>query len=172
MNNSIRTIPWLKYAQLMILALQHNSSSSQHPCALVDKHACPGYIEPQHRLSMWFSLYSDCHRSAASPSSDSFKCFASVPTNCPGYGSLSPTSAPPPQSASPVLLALLLLLPSFFCPTQPCMDSYNPFQWSGTPTSIQPVFWRTVVSVDIFVMHPRREMNSTPNNSSTILIPF
>ena len=34
MNNSIRTIPGLQYAQLMILALRHNSSSSQHLCAL------------------------------------------------------------------------------------------------------------------------------------------
>ena len=154
------------------ISLQTPRSSSQPLRTSVDPQPCPRCVGPWHSLSVWFSLYSDCHRSAASPSSDSFKCFASVPTNCPGYGSLSPTSAPPPQSASPVLLALLLLLPSFFCPTQPCMDSYNPFQWSGTPTSIQPVFWRTVVSVDIFVMHPRREMNSTPNNSSTILIPF
>ena len=113
MNNSIRTIPWLKYAQLMILALQHNSSSSQHPCALVDKHACPGYIEPQHRLSMWFSLYSDHHRSAASLPSP-FKCLPSVPNYYSDVGNLTPASVPPlPRGRSSPYILLHFSLPSF-----------------------------------------------------------
>ena len=45
----------------------------------------------------------------------------------PRCGSLSSASAPPTQGAGPVLLPLLLLLPSFFHPTQLYGDLYSPF---------------------------------------------
>ena len=46
---------------------------------------CLGHVERQHRLSVWFSLHSDCHRSVASLS-NSPKCLSSVPNNCPHVG--------------------------------------------------------------------------------------
>ena len=52
--------------------------------------------------------------------------------------SLSPASAPQPQS---FLLSFLLLLPSFFHPTQSFVDLHNPFWWSRTPASIQLAFY-------------------------------
>lgn len=118
---------------------QFPRSSCQLPCTPMDMYHYPGYIGPWHGLSVWLSLYSDCHRSAASPS-DSLRCFPSIPTSFTRCRNLSPPPAPQHLGTGLVLLALLLLLPSFFHPTQLCVDSYNPFQWSGTSASIQPVF--------------------------------
>ena len=158
MNNSIRTIPWLKYAQLMILALQHNSSSSQHPCALVDKHACPGYIEPQHRLSMWFSLYSDCHRSAVSPSSDSLKRFPSVPTAFPRC-----RVSPLLQLPNPWVEVHSCSLSSFFSLLSFILPSYS---WIriilSSGQGLLLVFsWCSIASVDIFLTHSWSKRHST-----------
>ena len=105
----------------------------------MDTYHCPGYVGPWHELSVWSSLYSDYHRSAASPSG-SLRCFPSIPTNFTRCGNLSPPPAPQHLGTGLVLLALLLLLPSLFRPTQLHVDSYNPSQWSGTSASIQPVF--------------------------------
>ena len=52
----------------------------------------------------------------------------------------SPLSAPPPPGTSPFQLAILHLLPSFFYPTELCLDPYIPFHWSGTAASIPLVF--------------------------------
>ena len=93
------------------IALQSSCSSSQPPSILVDLCPCSEYIGPWHSLSVWLTLHLDCHRSAASSSSDSIKCFPSVPTNCPRC-QISPASSPLPQDAAPVLLPFFLLLPS------------------------------------------------------------
>ena len=121
---------------VLTLGSFHNphGSSSQLPWTPVDLQPCPRYERLQHGLSMWFSLYSDCHRSPASPS-DSLRCFPSIPTNYIRCRNLSPPPAPQHLSTGLVLLAFLLFLPSFSHPTQLCIDSYNPFQWSGTPAS-------------------------------------
>jgi len=105
---------------------------------------------------VWLTLHLDCHRSAASSSSDSIKCFPSVPTNCPRC-EISPASSPLPQDAAPVLLPFFILLPSFHI-LQSCVWIYI-FLSSGQ--GLLPVLsWcsmGTSVFVDIFLMHPGRE---------------
>lgn len=139
----------------MILALGHNSSSSQHPCAQVDKHACPGYIEPQHRLSMWFSLHSDCHRSAVSPSSDSLKCFPSAPTALPRCGVSPLLQLPNPNHSCS--LSSSFSLPSFILPS---------YLWiciilSGGQGLLLVFSWHSTASVDVFLMYPWSKRHST-----------
>ena len=118
------------------IALQSLRSSSQPLCFLVDLHPCPGYIGPQHRLSVWFSFHSDRHR-LAPVLSDSLKCFPSVPTDCPNVGLLPLLQLPHLPSADLILLFPLLIFPSFLHPTKFCVDLHIPFGWSGTPASLQ-----------------------------------
>lgn len=96
------------------IALQSLHSSSQPSHVLVDLRSCLGYVGSRPRLSVWVSLYSDCHISAASLSS-SFECFPSVPTDCPKCGDLTAASASPPAGcmSDPAHSALSALLFSF-----------------------------------------------------------
>ena len=108
----------------------------QLPAALRSGGLCPclGYVGPQHRLSVWFSLHSDCHRSAPSLS-NSLRCFPFVPTDCPDIGISPLLPLPHLLGTGSVVLTLLLFLPSLLCPVQFCVDLYVPFRWSGTPAS-------------------------------------
>ena len=74
---------------------------------------------------VWFSLHSECHKSAASLS-DSVRCFPSAPNNFPDVGILPLLQFPQPPGIGPVLL-ILLFLSSFLHPTKFCMDLYIPF---------------------------------------------
>ena len=56
------------------------------------------------------------------------------------FGNLSSASAPRPWGAGPILLPVLLLLPSFFHPTQLCRDLYSPFWCPSSSASVQLVF--------------------------------
>ena len=140
-------------------------SICQSPCILVDLHPHPGYVGPWHGWSVWFSLHSECHRAAASLS-DSQKCFPSVPTDCPGCRGISPASASQPSAAG--LVPLSLLLSSFLHPTDLCVDPHISFQLSWTSDDISWCFMRTAASVDVFLMHPWKEICSMSTYSSTI----
>ena len=110
---------------------QSPHSSSQPPCTPVNTRPSPGHVGLWYGPSVYFSLCPICHRLAASPSSNSLKCFPSVPIDFPIREGVSPNSGistPLPWGAGPALLPLLLLLPSFLCPTQLCRDLYSPFR--------------------------------------------
>ena len=95
------------------ISLQSLCSSFQPLCVLGDLHPCLQYVGLQYRLSMWFSLYSDHHRSAASLPSP-FKCLPSVPNYYSDVGNLTPASVPPlPRGRSSPYILLHFSLPSF-----------------------------------------------------------
>ena len=97
-------------------SLQSLCTSFQPLCVLGDLHPCLQYVGLQYRLSMWFSLYSDHHRSAASLPSP-FKCLPSVPNYCSDVGNLTPASVPPfPRGRSSPYI-FLLFFSSFLHPT-------------------------------------------------------
>ena len=115
----------------------HNlhGSSSQLPWTPVDLQPCPRYERLQHGLPMWFSIRSDCHRLDSSI----LNCFKCVPhpSGQPWtQGSLPCASGP---TCSPPSFPFLLV-PSFLCPTEFCMDLNIPSQYSGTPSSAHLVF--------------------------------
>ena len=111
------------------IALQSPLSSS-HPLLLpVDSHSCPGYVGPRRGSAVWFSLHWYYHRLAALLS-DSFKCFPSVPMECPGFRDLPPASAPPSLAAD--WSCSLSSSSSLRLSYQVCMDRYIPLGWSGT----------------------------------------
>ena len=88
----------------------------------------------------------------------------------PEFRKLSSASSPLPQGAGPIPLPLLLLLPSFFS----ILPSYaGMFIVLSGVQGLLLVFRRCsvriVASIDVFLMHPWREMNSTSTYSSTIL---
>ena len=128
----------------------------QLPAALRSGGLCPslGYVGPWHRLSVWFSLHSEGHRSAPSLS-NSLRCFPFVPTDCPdrGISPLLPLSYL--LGTGSIVLTLLLFFPSLLCPAQFCVDLYIPFQWSGTPASSKLVLckifciWRCVPDASV-----------------------
>ena len=129
-----------------------------------------GYVGLWHRLSVWFSLYPDCHRSAGSSFSDSLKFFPSVPTDFPGCGNLSFLSTTPPWGVDLVLLALLLLLPSFIHLNQLCVALYGLFWWSRSPaSSVQPMFCENFCICRGIPDASWREMHSISTHSPTIL---
>lgn len=132
MNNSIRTIPWLQYAQLMILALRHNSSSSQHLCAL------PVQVTQSHStdcLCGSHSIQTITGQLLHSPTASD--AYALSQTLALLWGS-HPASVPPPPGEGPVPLTLFFFH-SFLHPNELCMDLYIPFQQSGTPGHSQLV---------------------------------
>lgn len=154
--------PWvisLQPTAVLAPGLLSNPHALASPlCTPVHMCSSPGYVQfVGYRLSVWFLLYPDCHRSAASSSSNSLKCFPSVPVDFPRCNNPFSASAPRPWGSGSVLLALLL--PSNFRPTQLCMDPYGPFRWSRTLANISQCSVRTVVSVDRFLMHLWREMH-------------
>lgn len=150
------------------IPLQSSCSSSQPPSILVDLCPYTEYIGPWHSLSMWLTLHLNCHRSAASSSSDNIKYFPSVPKNCPRC-EISPASSPLSQDAVPILLPLFLLLPSFHI-LQSCVWIYTFL--SGGEGLLPVLSWcsmGTSVFVDIFLMNPEREMYSMSLYSTAIL---
>ena len=119
------------------IGFQSIRPSSPLPCVPGELGPCPGNLVLQQGLSVWFSLPSDYHRSAALPS-NRHNFFPSVPTDFLGWRNLSPASAPLPWGAGLVLLALLLL-PSFFHPTHSpdlppeksvCRSRINSYNWT------------------------------------------
>ena len=95
------------------IALQSLCSNALPLCFLGDLHPCPGYIQLQPGLAMWFSFHSYCHRPAASLS-NGLRCFTSVPNSCPDVGIWSLLQFLHSSGSDPVLLTLLFspLLPS------------------------------------------------------------
>ena len=67
------------------IGFQSICPSSPLPCVPGELGPCPGNLVLQQGLSVWFSLHSDCRRSAVALS-HSLKCFSSVPNNCPDVG--------------------------------------------------------------------------------------
>ena len=132
----------------------------------VDTYHCPGYLGPWHELSVWFSLYSDYHRSAASPSG-SLRCFPSIPTNFTRCR-ISPLLQPPNTWAQvwSCWLSSSFSLPSFVLPN---------YTWVhiilSSGQGLLPVFSqcsvRAVVSVHVFLMHLWGEIRSTSTYVST-----
>ena len=98
------------------ISLQSLCSSFQPLCVLGDLHPCLQYVGLQYRLSMWFSLYSDHHRSAASLPSP-FKCLPSVPNYYSDVGNLTPASVPPLPRGRSSPYILLHFFSSFLHPT-------------------------------------------------------
>ena len=60
------------------------------PCTPVDTRPSLGHVGLWYRPSVYFSLCPVCHRLAASPSSNSLKCFPSVPIDFPVGEGVSP----------------------------------------------------------------------------------
>ena len=116
---------------------------------------------------VWFSLHSECHRSAASLS-DSVKCFPSVPNTFPDVGILPLLQFPHPQVQVQSRSFSSFFLPSFILPS---------FAWiciflSGGQRLLPAVSWcsvRSSASEDVFLMHPWREMYSISTYFFTIL---
>ena len=130
-------LPAINSSPCSEIALQFPFSICQQPHTPMDQHPNSGYVGPWQGLSVWFSLPSDYHRSAALPS-NRHNFFPSVPTDFLGWRNLSPASAPLPWGAGLVLLALLLL-PSFFHPTHSpdlppeksvCRSRINSYNWT------------------------------------------
>ena len=122
-------------------------TSSQPPCTPVNTRPSLGHIGLWYGPSVYFSLHPICHRSAASSSSNSLKCFPSVPIDFPDGEGVLPNSGISPllqlpypgvQVPSHFLSSSFSLL--FFCPTQLCRDVYSPFQCPRSSVSFQLVF--------------------------------
>ena len=152
------------------IARQSLFSISQSPCILVELHPHPGYVGPWHRLSVSFSLHSDCYRSPSL--SNSLKCFPSVPTSCSDVGISTLVQLPKPPGADWFCsLSSSVSLPSFILPS---------FAWICVVLSdgqglLLALSWcsvRSSASEDVFLMHPWREMYSTSTYSSAILSPL
>ena len=125
---------------------------------------------------MLFSLCPVCHRSATSPTSDSIKCFPSVPVYFPVREGVSPNSGISPllqlpcpgvqvlsrflSSSFSLLFSVLLSYPGIFIILSNVQGLLLVYSWCSV---------RIVASVDVFLMHPWREMNSTSSYSSAIL---
>ena len=125
--------------------LQSPRSSSQPPCTPVDTHPSVGHAVLLHGLSVQVSLCALCHRLAVSPSSDSLRCFPSVPTDFSVSEGASPDVGTslllqlPNWGAGSIPFPLLFFLP-FFHPTWLCRYLYCPFWCPRSSASIQPVF--------------------------------
>ena len=127
---------------------------------------------------MYFSFCPVCHGSATSSSSDSLKCFSSVPVDfsvgeevSPNLGiSLLQLPHPGVQVLSGFLSfsfsLLFAILPSYagiFIVLSGVQGLLLVFSWCSV---------RIVASIDVFLMHPWREVNSTSSYYSTILNPL
>ena len=87
----------------------------------------------------------------------------------PGCRSLSSASAAPPSSADPIPLPFLFFFPSFFHPTWLCGDLSYRFRCPSS-SAFSQCSVRAVPSIDVFLMHLWREMNSMSSYSSAILV--
>ena len=110
------------------IALQSLCSSPQPPSIPRYLNPCLGYVALQQGLSVWFSLHSDCHRSAISLS-NKLICFFLCPKQLLWCEDLTPASIPSHPDPAPVLLRLLFppFLPSSYCVL------HIPFWWWRTP---------------------------------------
>ena len=127
--------------------LQCPRTSSQPTCTPVNTRPSLGHVGLWYGPSVCFSLRPICHRSAASSSSNSLKCFPSVPVDFPDRKGVSPNSGISPllqlpypgvQVPSHFLSSSFSLL--FFRPTQLCRDLYSPFWCPRSSASFQLVF--------------------------------
>ena len=149
----------------------------------MNTHRSLGHVGQKYGQSVYFSLCPVCHRSAASPSSNSLKCFPSVLVDFPvreGFSSLErgfpriresllcfsshalgcrshSASSPPP---SPFLFPILPSYAGIFIVLSGVQGLLLVFSRCSV---------RIVASIDVFLMHPWREMNSTSTDSSAIL---
>ena len=110
-------LPTINNCPHLGIAPQSPCSCSQPRCISVDLPPCSGYIGPQHALFLWFSVHSDCHRSAASLS-DSLRCFPFCPNWLTWMQVLSCFSWPTHQvqircHSLPATPTSFLILPSF-----------------------------------------------------------
>ena len=118
---------------------------------------------------MQFSLCPICHRSAVTPSSDSLKCFLSVPSDftigegaspvagiCLLLQPLTPSGVQAPcRFLSSSFSLLSFILPSYvgiFIVLSSVQALLLVFSWCSV---------RVAAPVDVFLMHPWRERNST-----------
>ena len=141
------------------------ASSSQPLCALVDLHPC---LEVCRTMAWMVCVVLTPFRLLQ------ISCFTLIVSD------VSPPSQPiaPDTGISPLLqltnpqlqfVLLSLLLPSFLHPTELCVDPHISFQLSGTSAGISWCFMRTAASVDVFLMHPWKEICPMSTQSSTIL---
>ena len=156
--------------------LQSPQTSSQSPCTPVNTRPSLGHVGPWYAPSAYFSLCPVCHRSATSPSSDSLKCFPSVPIEFPVREGVSPNSGISPllQLPCPRVQVLSCFLSSSFFFLFSVIPSYaGIFIVLSSVQGLLLVFsWcsvRIVASIDIFLIHPWREMHSVSTYSSAIL---
>ena len=130
------------------------------------------------------SLCPVCHRSAASASSDSLKCFPSVPIDFPIGGFPSGEGVSPDSGISPLLQLPRpgVQVPSHFLSSSfPLLFSVLPsyagivMVLSGVQGLLLVFRWcsvRTVKSIDVFLMHLRRELTSMSSYSSAVFEDF
>ena len=165
--------------------LQSPRSSSQPPCTPMNTHPNPGHVELWYGPSVYFSLCPICHRLATSPSSDVLM----LPF-CPNLFCCQRGVFPIREQVSPNSgISPLLQLPCCGVPVPSCFlsSSFSLFfiilpsyagmfiVLSGVQSLLLVFSWcsvRTVASIDVFLMHPWREMNSTSSYSSAILTPL
>ena len=94
------------------------------------------------------------------------------PNRFPQMWSLSPASAPQPLGGGPFLLAFLLLLPSFFHPTQLFVDTWIRIILAGGQGLLLVLSWHSFASVDVFLTHLWSKRHSTSTYSpSWLLLP-
>ena len=90
------------------IGFQSIRPSSPLPCVPGELGPCPGNLVLQQGLSVWFSLHSDCHKSAAALS-NSLKCFPDLKLlQFPHPPSAGPAHSP---SLFPSLLSSYRVLP-------------------------------------------------------------
>ena len=118
------------------ITLQSLHSSSQPSHVLVDLRSCLGYVGSRPGLSVWVSIYSDCHISAASLSSN-LRCSSFVIAPIWGSNPCYSFSIPQVQVQS---YSLFSFSPYFFHLTEVWVALYTIFWWPGTPPHSQLVY--------------------------------
>ena len=135
----------------------------------------PGHVGQRYGLSVYFSFCPVCHGSATSSSSDSLKCFSSVPVDfsvgeevSPNLGISSLLQRPYPGVQVPSgffsssFSLLFDILPSYagiFIVLSGVQGLLLVFSRCSV---------RIVASIDVFLMHLWREINSTSSYFSAI----
>ena len=148
---------------LGLLSCLHAPAPSCHAPS-VDVHPGTGYVGPRLGLSVWFSLYSDCHGSAASPS-NSPKCFPFCPNWFLRMWESLPLLQLPQRFLSSSFSFLSFVLPRYV--------SIHKILSSGQGLLLvfRPCSVRTVASIDVFLIHPWREMCPISTYFSAVLSP-
>ena len=129
------------------VVLHFSCSSSQPQHIPWDLCPSPGYVGLWQVLSVWFSFYSYCHRSAVALPYR-LKCFPFVQTIASMWGCGTCFSSPTPQEKFQFCSLSSFSLPCIILPSFVWVSI--PFQWSGTLVYSQLVFceifciWRCV----------------------------